>query len=166
MRRLLRCETRKENDVSVTIGDQKTRQEAYSGKITAQICIDAIQTHKIKNPNDVTDGQRNILDTWTILQLLTYPTSPRGLNERGMTTCLFFCSMLGVIRERCQIEMNFNMQPVHLLVFGHQEGSEKPYIPRSSSWTTWWHPLEWQDSQERHQWQGQQEWHGWREWHE
>ena len=43
IRRLLRSETRKEDDVSMTIGDQKTRQEAYSGEITALFCIDEVE---------------------------------------------------------------------------------------------------------------------------
>ena len=39
IRRLLRSQRRKEDDVSMTIGEQKTRQEAYSGEITALFCI-------------------------------------------------------------------------------------------------------------------------------
>ena len=42
-RRLSRSETRKEEDVSMTIGEQKTRQEAYWGEITALFCIDEVE---------------------------------------------------------------------------------------------------------------------------
>ena len=48
---------------------------------TTLLCTDGLQTNDTKNLNGIMDGQKNTVDTWTILQLLKYHTLQPGQNE-------------------------------------------------------------------------------------
>ena len=58
------------NNGSMTIGKQKTQQEDSREDTTTLLCTDGMQTNDIKNLNGISDGLKNIVDTWIYRQLL------------------------------------------------------------------------------------------------
>ena len=74
---------------SMTIGKQKTQQEE-SEDDTPLLCTDGLQPNDTKNLKGIMDGQRDVVDTWTILQLLQNHTLQPCQDDEGVTTRSFF----------------------------------------------------------------------------
>ena len=73
----------------MTTGKQKTQKEDSEEENTHLLCTDGVLTQNTENPSGIMDGQRNIVDTWTTLQLLISHTLQHGQKEQGITTCSF-----------------------------------------------------------------------------
>ena len=87
---------------NTTIGRQKTEQQVRRIENIVPFCIDGRKTKRIENLNLLAAGQKNIVVTWIILQLLTYHTTQHGKNDQDMKTCLCLNSLMGSIKEKCQ----------------------------------------------------------------
>ena len=136
----------------------------------------------IGTPKQPSDGQRNIVVTWTILRLLTNHMSRHG--ALGIND--------GPLPGPTKLRPDDPRAVRTLAAIKHQEGRTNPYIPkhfqkrqrpiddrvrldlelqswygnvknnwsRASSYssTNWWQSQEWHEPQERREWEGQQRW--------
>ena len=73
---------------NTTVGRQKTQQKVRRENIVP-FCIDGRKRKRVKNLNLLAVGEKNIVVTWTILQLLTYHTTQQGKSDQDMKTCLW-----------------------------------------------------------------------------
>ena len=84
---------------NTTIGRQKTQQKVRIRENIVPFCIDDRNRKRIENLTLLADGQKNIVGTCTILQLLTYHASQHEKSDQGMNTYLFLNSMMGSIYQ-------------------------------------------------------------------